>query len=96
MLSFFVLKITNVASKNKYCYHIVMKIQSRIILPIAILFVGIVTVMMGRTASVGADATSVSSNSSLYILLTASGFLLIAVAAIVALFMIAAGEDQKK
>jgi len=73
-----------------------MKTRSRIILPVAILFVGVMTIMFSRSAQVGADATTLGNNSSLYILLTAAGFLLIAVAAIVALFMIASGEDSKK
>ncbi len=72
-----------------------MNTRTRIILPVAILFVGVMTVMISRSAQVGADVTTVTSNSSLYVLLTAAGFLLIAVAAIVALFMIAGSEDKK-
>ena len=72
-----------------------MKSRSSIILPVALAAAGIMTVVWGRTAQVGADVTSATSNSSLYVLLTAAGFLLVAVAAIVALFMIAASEDKK-
>ncbi|MCX6810627.1 MAG: hypothetical protein NTY30_02755 [Candidatus Berkelbacteria bacterium] len=73
-----------------------MKSRTTLILPVALAAAGIMTVIFGRTAQVGADAISVTNNSSLYVLLTAAGFLLIAVAAIVALFMIAASEDNKK
>ncbi|MEI8060670.1 MAG: hypothetical protein WCG99_00015 [Candidatus Berkelbacteria bacterium] len=72
-----------------------MKTRATIILPVALAAAGIMTVVFGRTAQVGADVTTVTSNSSLYVLLTAAGFLLIAVAAIVALFMIAGSEDKK-
>ncbi len=52
-------------------------------------------VLFGRSAGVSADATGISTSSAIYILLTAAGFLLIAVSAIVALFMIASSEDKK-
>ena len=72
-----------------------MNTRSRIILPVAIFFVGLATVLIGRSTGVSADAANLSSNSSLYILLTAAGFLLIAISAIVVLFMIASSEDKK-
>lgn len=73
-----------------------MNKRTKIILPIAIAFVGIITVYVGRASQISADSIAESSNSSLYILLTAAGFLLISVAAIVALFMIASSEENKK
>ena len=72
-----------------------MKTRTKIILPLAVLFVGVMTVMVSKSATVGADTTTLNANSSLYSLLTAAGFLLIAVSAIVALFMIASGGDKK-
>ena len=73
-----------------------MNIRTKIILPAVIAFAGVVTVMIGQSASVGADTTTVSTSSSLYVLLTAAGFLLVSIGAIVALFIIASGEDGNK
>lgn len=72
-----------------------MNTKNKIILPVAIAFVGIITVFAGRASQVSADAITGTEKSSLYVLITAAGFLLISVAAIVALFMIASGEDRK-
>jgi len=72
-----------------------MNIRSKIILPVTMLFAGVLMVLFGRSAGVSADATGISTSSAIYILLTAAGFLLIAVSAIVALFMIASSEDKK-
>lgn len=73
-----------------------MKQRTKIFLPIVIAFVGILAVVAGRQGQVSADVYSQASNTLLYVVLTASGFLLIAVAAIIALFMIASSEDNKK
>ena len=72
-----------------------MNTRNKIILPVAIAVAGIFTIIAGRASQVSADAVAGVNNSSLYVLITAAGFLLISVAAIVALFMIASGEEKK-
>jgi len=71
-----------------------MNIRTKIILPIVVLFLGIAAIIIGRQGQVNADIYSAAGNSTLYVLLTAAGFLLIAVAAIIALFMIASSEKK--
>jgi len=72
-----------------------MKNRKAIILPIVVFILGILAVLTGRQGQVGADIPSaVSANTAIYIFLMAAGFLLIAVAAIIALFMIASGEKK--
>ena len=71
-----------------------MKIRTKIILPIVIVFLGMAAIFIGRQGQVNADIYSQTGNVTLYILLTAAGFLLIAVAAIIALFMIASSEKK--
>ncbi|OIN88905.1 hypothetical protein CO019_00630 [Candidatus Berkelbacteria bacterium CG_4_9_14_0_2_um_filter_42_30] len=72
-----------------------MNIRTKIILPIIVIFLGIVSIFIGRQGQVNADIYSQSGSVTLYVLLTAAGFLLIAVAAIIALFMIASSETKK-
>ena len=71
-----------------------MNIRTKIILPIVVVFLGVMTIFIGRQGQVNADIYSQSGNVVLYVLLTAVGFLLIAVAAIIALFMLANSEKK--
>ncbi len=68
--------------------------RSKIILPIAIFFAGLAAVLVGRQSQVSADIYSQTGTSTIYLFLMAAGFLLIAVAAIITLFIIASGEKR--
>jgi len=72
-----------------------MNIRTKIILPILTLFLGVMAIFIGRQGQVNADIYSQSGSVTLYILLTAAGFLLIAVSAVIVLFMIASSETRK-
>ena len=71
-----------------------MKNSSRIILPSVLATAGVIFVMAGRLCQVSADNIYESGNISLFILLSATGFLLIAVAVIIVLFIIASGDRR--
>ncbi|MDD3086869.1 MAG: hypothetical protein PHH45_02960 [Patescibacteria group bacterium] len=71
-----------------------MKNGSRIILPSVLATAGVISVMAGRSGQVSADNIYESGSTSLYILLSATGFLLIAVAVIIVLFIIASGDRR--
>jgi len=76
------------------CYNSNMKTRTKIILPIVIFLVGVVTVFIGRQGEISADVTTQIADNSIYVFLMAAGFLLMAVAAIVALFAIASSEKK--
>jgi hypothetical protein len=71
-----------------------MKNGARIILPSVLATVGIIAVMAGRSGQVSADNIYESGSTSLYVILSATGFLLIAVAVIIVLFIIASSENR--
>jgi len=71
-----------------------MKERTKIILPVIIFFGGLLTVFFGRQGQVSADVYSTFSNN-LYTFLIAIGFFLIAIAAIITLFIIANSESKK-
>ena len=68
--------------------------KSKIILPIIVFFAGLALVLVGRQSQVSADIYFQSGTSTIYLFLMAAGFLLIAVSAIITLFIIA--SDEKK
>jgi hypothetical protein len=71
-----------------------MRNSTKIILPSVLATVGIIAVMAGRSGQVSADNIYEPGSTSLYILLSATGFLLIAVAVIIVLFIIASSENK--
>lgn len=72
-----------------------MKDRKIIYLPVVTVILGILLVIAGRQGQVSADIPStVSASSSVYLLLVAAGFLLIAVASIIALFILASNAKR--
>lgn len=72
-----------------------MKDRKIIYLPVVTVILGILLVVAGRQGQVSADIPStVGASSSVYLLLVAAGFLLIAVAAIIALFILASNAKR--
>jgi len=71
-----------------------MKNSTKIILPSILATIGVISIMAGRSGQVSADNIYESGSTSLYLLLSASGFLLVVVAIIIVLFIIASGEKK--
>lgn len=72
-----------------------MKNRKIIFLPVISFVLGIFLVVAGRQGQVSANIPSTAGTSgSTYLLLVATGFLLIAVAAIIALFIVASSEKK--